>query len=88
MDNEYFLYKENQKPKEWKKVNLEISHELDAEKAAHGTIENFMMTTPRCESRAPPDYDMKEFDWNTYIFYKVYGKATRTAAQQICENEG
>ena len=61
---------------------------------AHGTIENIMLTTPSCESRAPiskednKKYDMKEFNYNTYIFYKSYGKKTRVEAKQICESEG
>ena len=61
---------------------------------AHGTIENIMLTTPSCESRAPfskkdnKKYDMKEFNYNTYIYYKSYGKKTRVEAKQICESEG
>ena len=54
-----------------------------------GTIENLMLIKPRCQSQVPAGYDkMKEFDYNTFVYYNVYGRETRAKAKQICENEG
>ena len=49
-----------------------------------------MLTKPRCQSKVPAGYDkMKEFDYNTFVYYSVYnGRETRAKAKQICENQG
>ena len=55
-----------------------------------GTIENLMLTKPRCQSKVPAGYvNMKEFDYNTFVYYSVYNERhTRAKAKQICENQG
>ena len=89
LNDQYVFNEVNTKAKEFTEMKILVPSDVPI-----GTIQNVMLTTPSCESRAPiskedsQKYDMKEFNYNTYIFYKSYGKKTRVEAKQICEREG
>ena len=86
IDDVDFFNEENQNPKEFKQMKLLLpDHET-----SFGTIENFMLVKPRCQSQVPVGFNkMEEFDYNTFVYYKVHnGRESRAKAKEICENQG
>ena len=67
-------------------MKIFISH--DWYTAASGKVENLMLTTPSCESKAPPGWDKKEVDWNTFIYYKTFNETTKADAKKFCRDKG
>lgn len=86
MDDVYLFNEKNKKPQEFKQMKFIVP----SFETSFGTIENLMLTKPRCQSKVPAGYvNMKEFDYNTFVYYSVYnGRDTRAKAKQICENQG
>ena len=86
IDGEKIFSTKNPSPEKLKGVKIFVSHDWYA--AASGKVEHFMLTTPSCESKAPPDWDRKEVERNTFIYYKKFDAKTNAEAKAFCQNEG
>ena len=86
VDGQEILREQNPTPKKSTGMKIFISHGWHT--AASGKVENFMLTTPSCESKAPPGWDKKEVDWNTFIYYKKFNEKTKADAKNFCRTFG
>ena len=86
IDGEKIFSKKNPSPEKLEGATIFISH--DWYTAASGKVENFMLTTPSCESRAPPGWNKTEVKWNTFIYYKKFDEKTKAVARDFCREQG
>ena len=86
IDGEKIFSDRNPSPEMFEGMQFFISH--DWYDAASGSVENFMLTTPSCESKAPTDWDKKEVEWNTFIYYKTFDAKTKAEAEEFCKEQG
>lgn len=86
IDGEEIFSGKNPSPENFEGMKIFFSYEWNT--AASGKVENFMLTTPSCESKAPKDWDKKEVKWNTFIYYKKFNKKTKEVAKNFCKEQG
>ena len=86
VDGQEIFSEINPSPARLKGMKIFMSYEWNT--AASGKIDHFMLTTPSCESKAPPGWHKKEVEWNSFIFAKKFDEKTKAEAKKFCRDKG